>query len=83
MSELNFAGIRFISRNRRAIPNAGIISGTYAGRKKNLMREYCAKISTEKVAAYCRYCVRGLKLGGKSAFHLAQLLFESEKILRT
>lgn len=44
--------------------------------KETLMREYCAKISTEKVAAYCHYCVRGLKLGGKSAFHLAQLLFD-------
>lgn len=43
--------------------------------KENLMREYCAKISTEKVVAYCHYCVRGLKLGGKNAFHLAQLLF--------
>ncbi len=44
--------------------------------KENLMREYCAKISTEKVVAYCHYCVRGLKLGGKNAFHLAQILFD-------
>lgn len=43
--------------------------------KEILMREYCAKIPTEKVVAYCHYCVRGLKLGGKTAFHLAQLLF--------
>jgi len=44
--------------------------------KENLMREYCAKIPTEKVVAYCHYCVRGLKLGGKNAFHLAQILFD-------
>ncbi len=44
--------------------------------KKKLMEDYCAKIPTEKVAAYCHYCVRGLKLGGKNAFHLAQLLFD-------
>ena len=44
--------------------------------KKSLMLEHCAQISTEKVVAYCHYCIRGLKLGGKKAFHLAELLFE-------
>lgn len=44
--------------------------------KVRLMREYCAKIPTEKVAAYCHYCVRGLNLGGKIGLHLARLLFE-------
>ena len=43
--------------------------------KKSLMEEHCSRISTEKVVAYCHYCVRGLKLGGKTAFHLAELLF--------
>ena len=44
--------------------------------KFQLMREHCAAIRTEKVVAYCHYCVRGLKLGSKSTFHLAELLFE-------
>ena len=44
--------------------------------KKLLMQEHCAQIPTEKVVAYCHYCIRGLKLGGKKAFHLAELLFE-------
>lgn len=44
--------------------------------KLRLMREHCAKIPTEKVAAYCHYCVRGLNLGGKIGLHLARLLFE-------
>lgn len=44
--------------------------------KKSLMEEHCAQITTEKVVAYCHYCVRGLKLGGAKAFHLAELLFE-------
>lgn len=44
--------------------------------KKSLMQEHCAQIRTEKVAAYCHYCVRGLKLGGAKVFHMAQLLFE-------
>ena len=44
--------------------------------KKFLMQEHCARIPTEKVAAYCHYCVRGLKLGSKKVFHLAELLFE-------
>ena len=43
--------------------------------KKSLMKAHCSRISTEKVVAYCHYCVRGLKLGGKTAFHLAELLF--------
>ena len=45
--------------------------------KKSLMEEHCAQIRTEKVAAYCHYCVRGLKLGGAKTFHLAELLFET------
>ena len=44
--------------------------------KFQLMHEHCAAIRTEKVAAYCHYCLRGLKLGSKTAFHLAELLFE-------
>lgn len=44
--------------------------------KLQLMREHCAAIQTEKIAAYCHYCVRGLKLGGATTFHLAELLFE-------
>ena len=44
--------------------------------KKSLMQGHCAQIQTEKVAAYCHYCIRGLKLGGAKAFHLAELLFE-------
>lgn len=48
--------------------------------KKSLMEEHCAHIRTEKVAAYCHYCVRGLKLGNKNAFHLAELLFRVENI---
>lgn len=44
--------------------------------KRQLMRDYCAQIKTEKIAAYCHYCLRGLKLGGAKAFHLAELLFE-------
>ena len=43
--------------------------------KKSLMEAHCSRISTQKVVAYCHYCVRGLKLGGKTAFHLAELLF--------
>lgn len=44
--------------------------------KLQLMQKHCEQIRTEKVAAYCHYCIRGLKLGGKKAFHLAELLFE-------
>jgi hypothetical protein len=43
--------------------------------KKKLMEEHCMNIVTEKVVAYCHYCVEGLNLGGKKGLHLAELLF--------
>lgn len=46
--------------------------------KKSFMQRHCAQIPTEKVVAYCHYCLRGLKLGDKKAFHLAELLFDKE-----
>ncbi|MGL5270016.1 MAG: hypothetical protein ACRC7I_05710 [Selenomonadaceae bacterium] len=48
--------------------------------KQQKMKEYCLAIPTEKVVAYCHYCVRGLNLGGKQGIHLARLLFEPELI---
>ena len=47
--------------------------------KFQLMKNYCEQITTDKIIAYCHYCVRGLKLGGKNAFHLAELLFNDEQ----
>ena len=41
-----------------------------------LMRDYCKRFTTEKVVAYCHYCVEGLALGGADVKHLASLLFE-------
>ncbi len=46
--------------------------------KLKLMHTYCRKIKTERVVAYCHYCVKGLKLGGKDAKHIAELLFPLE-----
>jgi hypothetical protein len=46
--------------------------------QEKLMKEYCEKITTEKIAVYCHYCAKGLKLGGKTAIHLGALLFNSE-----
>lgn len=43
--------------------------------KRKLMQDHCAQITTQKIVAYCHYCLRGLKLGGANAFHLAELLF--------
>lgn len=43
-----------------------------------LMQEHCQEITTDKVVAYCHYCVKGLKLGGKQAKHLASLLFDTQ-----
>lgn len=41
----------------------------------DLMQKHGQKITTEKVVAYCHYCVKGLKLGRKQARHIANLLF--------
>lgn len=46
--------------------------------KLKLMHDYCRKIKTERVVAYCHYCVKGLELGGKDAKHIAELLFPLE-----
>ncbi|WP_242982120.1 hypothetical protein [Clostridium sp. LS] len=43
-----------------------------------LMWEHCQNITTDKVVAYCHYCVKGLKLGGKQIKHLASLLFDTK-----
>lgn len=40
-----------------------------------LMRERCARYTTDTVICYCHYCLEGLLLGGADGRHLAQLLF--------
>lgn len=51
--------------------------------KKDLMQKYCSQFTTNKIIAYCHYCVAGLQAGGVGGIHLAELLFEPEKYLRT
>ena len=43
-----------------------------------IMRAYAERFAVREVAAYCHYCVEGLKLGGLRAHHLAALLFRPE-----
>lgn len=43
--------------------------------KQQIMADYCRGIPTDKVIAYCHYCIDGLKLGGKNGIHLAEILF--------
>ncbi|MBV4417832.1 hypothetical protein KM792_05815 [Clostridium tyrobutyricum] len=62
---------------RRFVENA---DGKFISHTKEqqiqLMREHCKKITTDKVVAYCHYCVKGLELGEKHVKHLASLLFD-------
>lgn len=61
---------------KRFVENAkGFFEEHTQEEKEILMKNYCEQIQTEKVIAYCHYCVRGLRLGGKKTFHLAELLF--------
>lgn len=64
---------------KRYVENAAgkFLSHTDA-EKRQLMEDYCRIIPTEQVVAYCHYCVDGLKLGGKHAIHLAELLFPEQ-----
>ncbi|WP_446897104.1 hypothetical protein ACSVC9_08725 [Clostridium sp. LBM24168] len=67
---LNLAPKRFVEHARgKFIPHK-------KERQIELMQEHCRKITTDKVVAYCHYCVKGLNLGGKQAKHLASLLFD-------
>ncbi len=43
--------------------------------KQDAMITHGEKITTEKVISYCHYCHKGLKMTGKDAFLLAELLF--------
>ena len=43
--------------------------------KRQLMQDYCRQFTTDKIIAYCHYCIRGLKLGGANGIHLAEILF--------
>ena len=62
---------------KRFVENAkGFFQDHSQEEKIFLMKNYCEQIKTDKVIAYCHYCVRGLKLGGKNTFHLAELLFQ-------
>ena len=79
-----FADFHCISRNLREMQNLrrkrfvenakGFFEEHTQEEKEILMKNYCEQIQTEKVIAYCHYCVRGLRLGGKKTFHLAELL---------
>lgn len=87
----DFCGISLLrpspARNLKLAPNRFVVNaqGKFIPhtpeQQKAAMVEYCRCFTTKKVAAYCHYCVEGLKLGGAKAFHLAQLLFEPQSAL--
>jgi len=43
--------------------------------KQALMESHCKEMVTDNVVGYCLACVKGLTMGGKSAWHLAELVF--------
>lgn len=43
--------------------------------QEKIMREYCRQFKTDKVIAYCHYCLEGLDVAGMDSMHLASLLF--------
>ena len=63
---------------KRFVENAkGFFEEHTQEEKEILMKNYCEQIQTEKVIAYCHYCVRGLRLGGKKKlFILRTFIFK-------
>ena len=41
-----------------------------------IMKEYCAKYTTETVVCYCHNCLEGLDVGGVDGRHIAHMLFQ-------
>lgn len=41
-------------------------------------RKHCAKIKTERVACYCKFCRDAINMGGKQGVHMLELLFPEE-----
>ena len=61
---------------RRFIENAeGLFIPHTEEEKKELMRQHCASITTDKVICYCVPCTKGIQLGGKQGIHLLDLIF--------
>ena len=38
-------------------------------------QKHCQKITTERVACYCKFCTEAINMGGKQGRHLIELLF--------
>lgn len=38
-------------------------------------RSHCEQIETDKAVCYCKFCVDGINMGGKTGVHLLELLF--------
>ncbi len=43
--------------------------------QKAFYEAHCAQITTDTVVTYCRPCTAGIKMGGKRAVHMIELLF--------
>lgn len=43
--------------------------------QKEYLKKHCEKIMSNKVVCYCLSCLDGIKVGGKEAIHLIELLF--------
>ena len=46
-----------------------------ADKQTACFHSYCEQIEANKVVYYCKYCVYGINMGGKTGVHLLELLF--------
>ena len=46
--------------------------------QNRIMSEYCSQYKTSTIICYCHYCLEGIKNGGKTGIHLAELLFSQK-----
>lgn len=80
-----FCGVNLLSPCTKS--NAALAPGRYVERFPHMFtpmepdaqaahfREHCARIGTDRVVCYCKFCTDGINMGGKEGIHIIELLF--------
>ena len=63
---------------RYVVEGAGMYTPLPEDEQLERLRAHCAGIDAETVVCYCFSCLEGIRLGGKNAVHLIDLLFPSD-----
>lgn len=64
---------------RYAVDGANMYKPLPKDEQEQYLKNYCKKITTDKVVCYCMACLDGIERGGKQAVHLLELIFPENK----